>query len=76
MLLPPMPAPSSVHGFRLTAWFDVDSTGKATLLRFTPSPDRGYNDQIRKTLLEFRFKPAVRPDGTAIRDTAAVEMLF
>ncbi len=75
-VLPPLPTPSSVRGFKLTAWFDVDSTGKATLLRFTPSPDRGYNNRIRETLMALRFRPAVRPDGTAIRDTVDIEVLF
>lgn len=75
-VLPPLPTPSSVRGFKLTAWFDVDSTGKATLLRFTPTPDRGYNDRIRETLLALRFRPAVRADGSAIRDTVDIQVLF
>lgn len=75
-VLPPLPTPSSVRGFKLTAWFDVDTTGKSTLLRFTPTPDRGYNDRIRETLLALRFRPAVRPDGTAVRDTVDIQVLF
>lgn len=75
-VLPPLPTPASVKGFTLTAWFDVDSTGKATLLRFTPTPDRGYNNRIRETLLAARFRPAVRPDGVAIRDTIDIQMFF
>ncbi|MEO7041048.1 MAG: hypothetical protein ABI035_02185 [Gemmatimonadaceae bacterium] len=75
-VLPPLPTPASVKGFTLTAWFDVDSTGKATLLRFTPTPDRGYNNRIRETLLAARFRPAVRPDGVAIRDTIDIQMSF
>jgi protein TonB len=74
--LPPLPAPASLRGFRLTAWFDVDSTGKATLLRFTPSPDRDYNNRLRETLLAMRFRPAVRPDGVPVRDTVDVEFVF
>ncbi len=75
-ILPPLPTPASVKGFTLTAWFDVDSTGKATLLRFTPTPDRSYNNRVRETLLAARFRPAVRPDGVAIRDTIDIQMLF
>jgi protein TonB len=74
--LPPLPPPSSVRGFHLTAWFDVDSTGRATLLRFTPTPDGGYNRQLRESLLGIRFRPAVRPDGTPIRDTVDVQYTF
>jgi protein TonB len=75
-VLPPLPTPSSVRGFTLTAWFDVDSVGKATLLRFTPTPDRSYNNRIRETLLALRFRPAVRADGVAIRDTVDIQVLF
>lgn len=74
--LPPLPAPASVRGFRLTAWFDVDSTGKATLLRFTPTPDGGYNNRLRETLLALRFRPGVRPDGTPVHDTVDVQFIF
>jgi len=75
-VLPPLPTPASVRGFKLTAWFDVDSPGQATLLRFTPTPDRGYNDRVRETLLALRFRPAVRANGVAIRDTVDIQVLF
>jgi len=74
--LPPLPAPKSLHGFRLTAWYDVDSTGKSSLIRFTPSPDGGYNRRLRETLLAVRFRPAVRPDGTPVRDTVDIRFDF
>jgi protein TonB len=76
VFLPPLPAPSKVRGFKMVAWFDVDSTGKATLLRFTPTPDAAYNKKLKETLLAMKFRPAVRPDGTAIRDTVDVEFVF
>lgn len=76
LFLPPLPAPSSVKGFKLTAWFDVDSTGKATLLHFTPTPDGDYNKRLRETLMSLRFRPAVRPDGVAVRDTFDMLILF
>lgn len=76
LFLPPLPAPRAVHGFTLVAWFDVDSTGKATLLRFTPSPDGGYNRRLRETLLSLRFRPAVRADGVPVRDTVDVRFEF
>lgn len=74
--LPPLPPPSRVKGFRLTAWFDVDSTGKSTLLRFTPTPDGDYNKRLRETLLAVRFRPAVRLDGVTVRDTVDVQFVF
>ncbi len=75
-VLPPLPTPASVRGFTLTAWFDVDSTGKATLLKFTPTPDRSYNDRVRETLLALRFRPGVRADGRPMRDTVDIQVIF
>jgi hypothetical protein len=60
----------------MTAWFDVDSTGKARLLRFTPSPDGDYNKRLKETLLAMKFRPAVRPDGSPMRDTVDVQFVF
>ena len=54
---------------RNIAYFDVDERGNTTLLSFNPSRDSGYNKKIREMLLEFRFRPAVRADGTPVRDT-------
>lgn len=76
LFLPPLPPPARVKGFRLTAWFDVDSTGKAILLRFTPTPDGDYNKRLRETLASVRFRPAVTPTGIPIRDTVDVQFLF
>ena len=45
--LPPLPAPSSLKGYHLIAFFDVDEKGNATLLGFNPSRDDGYNRKLR-----------------------------
>jgi periplasmic protein TonB len=74
--LPPLPAPKSLRGFHLTAWFDVDSLGKSKLLRFNASPDNDYNKRLRETLLSVKFRPAVRPDGIPVRDTVDVQFVF
>jgi len=60
----------------MTAWFDVDSTGKATLLRFTSSPDGDYNKRLKATLMAMKFRPAVTPAGAPIRDTVDVQFVF
>lgn len=69
----PLPVPSKVRPYVMTAYFDVDERGNATLIAFNPSRDGGYNKRIRETLAELRFKPATRPDGTAVRDTAIIQ---
>jgi hypothetical protein len=59
----PIPVPSKVRPYTLTAYFDVDTLGNATLLSFNPSKDGGYNRRIKEMLAEIRFRPAVRADG-------------
>jgi len=65
----PIPVPSKVRPYKLVAYFEVDESGNAKLLRFNPSNDSGYNRKIRLMLAEVRFRPAVRQDGTPVRDT-------
>src|SRR5665213_3455328 len=65
----PIPVPSKVRPYKLTAYFDVDEKGTTTLLRWNESKDRDYNKKIEAMLKEVRFRPAVKWDGTPIRDT-------
>jgi periplasmic protein TonB len=68
----PLPIPSKVRPYKMTAIFEVDSIGNAKLLTFNPSKDGGYNKRIREMLSEIRFRPAVTRDGRPVRDTAVV----
>lgn len=68
----PLPVPKKVRPYKMVAYFEVDTLGKATLLDFNPSNDRGYNKRIREMLSEIRFRPAVMRSGKAVLDTAIV----
>jgi hypothetical protein len=68
----PVPAPSKVKPYEMVAWFDVDSTGKATLLDWNPPRDDNYAKRVKATLNGYRFRAAVRADGTPVRDTVAI----
>lgn len=72
LALLPIPVPGKVRPYKMIAWFDVDERGKATLISFNPSRDGSYNKKIRDMLAEIRFRPAVRADGTPVRDTVPV----
>lgn len=65
----PIPVPSKVRPYKMVAYFEVDERGNAKLLQFNPSSDAAYNRKIRLMLAEVRFRPAVRQDGTPVRDT-------
>lgn len=74
--LPPLPAPSSVRGYHLIAYFDVDEKGNSRLLGFNPSRDGGYNRKLRDVLMALKFRAGVRADGTAVRDTVDIQFIF
>ncbi len=68
----PLPVFGKVRPYKMVAYFEVDTSGTARLLAFNPSKDGGYNKRIREMLSEIRFRPATRPDGRAVVDTAVV----
>ena len=72
LALLPIPVPNKVRPYKMIAWFEVDEKGNAKLIAFNPSKDGGYNKKIREMLAEVRFRPAVRPDGTPVRDTVSI----
>lgn len=72
LALLPIPVPNKVRPYKLVAWFDVDERGNTKLISFNPSKDEGYNKKIRAMLAEVRFRPAVRADGTPVRDTVPI----
>lgn len=72
MVMLPQPVPRKIRPYTMVAWFDVDERGRATLLAFNPSKDGAYNRRLREVLAEWRFRPAVRADGTPVRDTISV----
>ena len=68
----PIPVPSKVRPYKLTAVFEVDEKGNARLLQFNPSRDGDYNKKIKAMLEEVRFRPAVRWDGVPVKDTTFI----
>lgn len=69
-------APASVRPFHLVAVFDVSERGTAHLLSANATRDGSYNARLRSELLQIRFRAAVLPDGTPVRDTVALEWDF
>lgn len=69
LALPPLDIPRKVRPYSLIAYYDVDERGNAKLLGFNETSDRGFNRRLREVLEDVRFRPAVRLDGRAVRDT-------
>jgi periplasmic protein TonB len=76
LFIPPMPAPSAVKGFHMKAFFDVDEKGNAKLIGFNATRDGDYNKRVAEVLRSMRFRPGVHADGTPMRDTAEIEIIF
>lgn len=72
LALLPIPVPAKVRPYTLVAVFEVDEKGNARLLHFNETKDSGYNRRIRAMLQEVRFRPAVRADGTPVKDTTSI----
>lgn len=65
----PIPVPSKVKPYKLTACFEVDEKGNAKLVSWNQSKDSDYNKKVKAMLDEVRFKPAVKFDGTPVKVT-------
>lgn len=72
LFIPPLPVPSAAKGFRIIAEFDVDERGRVLSMKFTETPDRGYNRRLAEVFKGYRFRPGTRPDGTPIRMKAQI----
>ncbi|HEV2148875.1 MAG TPA: hypothetical protein VGR37_15830 [Longimicrobiaceae bacterium] len=58
VLLPPSNAPRSVRGDSLLVRLSIDASGKVRDVDFRSTGDRGYDQKLRRTALEWRFRPA------------------
>jgi hypothetical protein len=73
LVLPPPGLGQKYKPYVATAYFDVDERGNAKLIALQPpARDRDYNRKLLATLADYRFRPAVRWDGTPVRDTVGI----
>ena len=66
MILPPYDRPSSVQGKKVHIDFSLDERGKVLGVVVTPTGSRSYDKLLRARLLEYKFRPAHRSDGTPV----------
>jgi len=70
MLLPPMPAPGSVHGKTVQVRVAIDASGTVRDCEvLTSSGDRGYDQALRKTAMAWHFHPARDASNNAVPST-------
>jgi protein TonB len=63
VLIPPSNPPRGVRGDSLVIRLQIDATGKVRDVEFRSTGDRGYDQKLRRTAMEWRFRPARGPDN-------------
>jgi hypothetical protein len=74
-VLPPENAPKELRGVALHVTFWIDETGKAVRVSVDPPiRDSKFAEKFTETMLSYRFRPALGPDGTPIASTFVYEV--
>lgn len=74
LVMPALPVPSGVRGKTIRLVFKLDERGKILELKFDPTGDSGYDKELRARLLEYRFRPAHKLDGTPVPSVYVTEL--
>ncbi len=74
LVMPALPVPSKVRGKTIRLVFHIDAGGKITGLEFDTTGDSGYDRELRERLMEYRFRPAHKADGTPVASTYVTEL--
>jgi TonB family protein len=76
VLIPPSNPPRGVRGDSLVVRLNIDVTGKVRDVEFRSTGDRGYDQKLRRTALEWRFRPARDPASKPIAVAYDVTLQF
>jgi protein TonB len=76
LMIPPLPAPGNVRGFKLIANFDVDEKGKVLKVQFTPTRNGDYNRKLNDVLRSLRFRAGSSLEGVPMRTTCQITYEF
>jgi protein TonB len=76
VLIPPSNPPRGVRGDSLVVRLNIDATGKVRDVEFRSTGDRGYDQKLRRTALEWRFRPARDPASKPIAVAYDVTLQF
>jgi len=74
LVMPALPVPSKVRGRTIRLEFDLDARGNITALKFNSTGDSGYDRELRARLMEYRFRPAHKADGTPVPSVYVTEL--
>lgn len=74
LVMPALPVPSKVRGRTIRLEFELDARGNITALKFNSTGDSGYDKELRARLMEYRFRPAHKADGTPVPSVYVTEL--
>jgi hypothetical protein len=74
LVMPALPVPSKVRGRTIRLEFQLDARGNITALKFNSTGDSGYDKELRSRLMEYRFRPAHKADGTPVPSVYVTEL--
>lgn len=61
VIMAPLDRPASVRGREVTVWVFINQAGQVDSVRLDPpTPDRGYNEDLIRTAVDWVFEPALR----------------
>jgi hypothetical protein len=70
MPIPPDNPPKELRGAQIRVTFWVDEVGKAVRVVLDPPiRDRKYAEKFTETMLNYKFRPALGPDGHPVAST-------
>jgi hypothetical protein len=70
MPIPPDNPPKELRGAQIRVTFWVDEVGKAVRVALDPPiRDRKYAEKFTETMLNYKFRPALGPDGRPVAST-------
>jgi TonB family protein len=76
VILPPT-APSSVRGHTVELRLTVDERGAVRQVDvMTPTGDRGFDNRLRRTAMDWRFQPARDRDNRAVPAQVPISFSF
>ncbi|HMV33252.1 MAG TPA: hypothetical protein PKA50_14140, partial [Gemmatimonadales bacterium] len=69
-VLPPDEVPKELRGREIRVVFTIDASGVPQKVVFDPPiPASRFAEKLRRSMLEFRFHPALGPDGRPTEST-------
>jgi len=77
LIIPPDDPPKELRGVEIRVTFWVDATGSVDRVAFDPPVDnRKFAGKLAEAMRNYRFRPALGPDGTPIAATYTHTLLY